>query len=569
MAGYIGVQPVPQATQRRNSFTATANQTTFATSGYTPGFIDVYMNGVKLAAADFTATNGSDVVLASGAAVSDIVETVSFLPFQLVNPTFDTPVTFKSGSVNVGHIDSDSDNLVIKSLVSDKDIIFKGIDNGVERTALILDMSNSGVANFGSGVKSPGYFWMTVDGNVALYAGTNFEIALTHVHNTGFKLTNGGTGTPAVELQFVDANESIGSDGTDLTLKSGSDIILDATDNVGIGTNSPYELLHVKVGASGQSSASRDGIVIESNGHMGLNLLTTSAHSANIVFGDENDNDVGMIRYLHGSDDMTFTTGGSERMRIDSSGNVGIGVNDPDATLDISGGTNKLGILRVVQRVSGAGAYGLDIGLDPSTGDPVFSRIVNDTVTQVFRIQRSTGSIGVNRSPAPSVKLDVEATGNNHPARLKSDAANYGTVFDNIAGSGTRFFADFRINNSTKGSITSTGGNASFNTSSDYRLKENVVTEWDATTRLKQLKPSRFNWKEDKDTTVDGFLAHEVSGIIPEAVTGTKDAVDKDGNPEYQGIDQSKLVPLLTKALQEAVAKIETLEAKVTALEGK
>ena len=83
MAGYIGVQPVPQATQRRNSFTATANQTTFATSGYTPGFIDVYMNGVKLAAADFTATNGSDVVLASGAAVSDIVETVSFLPFQL------------------------------------------------------------------------------------------------------------------------------------------------------------------------------------------------------------------------------------------------------------------------------------------------------------------------------------------------------------------------------------------------------------------------------------------------------------------------------------------------------
>ena len=117
-----------------------------------------------------------------------------------------------------------------------------------------------------------------------------------------------------------------------------------------------------------------------------------------------------------------------------------------------------------------------------------------------------------------------------------------------------------------------------------------MVTDWDATSRLKQLKPSRFNFKLDKDTTVDGFLAHEVSNIVPEAVTGEKDATTKevlyvkgDEIPEGkkvgdvkipsqiqpQAIDQSKLVPLLTKALQEAVAKIETLEAKVTALESK
>ena len=119
------------------------------------------------------------------------------------------------------------------------------------------------------------------------------------------------------------------------------------------------------------------------------------------------------------------------------------------------------------------------------------------------------------------------------------------------------------------GNITVTSSATAYNTSSDYRLKENVVTEWDATTRLKQLKPSRFNFKEDKDTTVDGFLAHEVQSIVPEAVSGEKDAVDKDGNIEAQGIDRSKLVPLLTKALQEAMERIETLEAKVTALEGK
>jgi len=84
---------------------------------------------------------------------------------------------------------------------------------------------------------------------------------------------------------------------------------------------------------------------------------------------------------------------------------------------------------------------------------------------------------------------------------------------------------------------------------------------------LKQLKPKRFNFIADADTTVDGFLAHEVQTVVPEAITGTKDAVDEDGNPEYQGIDQSKLVPILTKALQEAVTKIEELETRIQTLE--
>ena len=95
----------------------------------------------------------------------------------------------------------------------------------------------------------------------------------------------------------------------------------------------------------------------------------------------------------------------------------------------------------------------------------------------------------------------------------------------------------------------------------------NVVTDWDATTRLKQLKPSRFNFIADADTTVDGFLAHEVSSIVPEAVNGTKDEVDEDGNAVMQGIDQNKLVPLLVKSLQEALTEIDTLKTKVTALE--
>jgi hypothetical protein len=115
------------------------------------------------------------------------------------------------------------------------------------------------------------------------------------------------------------------------------------------------------------------------------------------------------------------------------------------------------------------------------------------------------------------------------------------------------------------GSISTSGSTTAYNTSSDYRLKENVVPLTGAADRLNQLQVHRFNFIADPDKTVDGFIAHEAQTVVPECVTGEKDAVDEDGNPVYQGIDQSKLVPLLTAALQEALAKIETLEARLTA----
>ena len=116
------------------------------------------------------------------------------------------------------------------------------------------------------------------------------------------------------------------------------------------------------------------------------------------------------------------------------------------------------------------------------------------------------------------------------------------------------------------GLIRTSGSGTIYNTTSDYRLKENAVAISDGITRLKTLKPYRFNFKIEPDKTVDGFFAHEVTAV-PEAITGTKDEVDSDNKPVYQGIDHSRLIPLLTAALQEAVTKIETLETKVAALE--
>jgi hypothetical protein len=135
-------------------------------------------------------------------------------------------------------------------------------------------------------------------------------------------------------------------------------------------------------------------------------------------------------------------------------------------------------------------------------------------------------------------------------------------VVHNGTATGTTTVYMFKVGGTEVGTINRTSSGTSYNTSSDYRLKENETAITDGITRVKQLKPYKFNFKVDPDTKVDGFFAHEVSGIVPEAISGEKDGEN------MQGIDQSKLVPLLTGALQEAITKIETLETKVAALEG-
>ncbi len=165
---------------------------------------------------------------------------------------------------------------------------------------------------------------------------------------------------------------------------------------------------------------------------------------------------------------------------------------------------------------------------------------------------RSSGTASFNDSAATNTKNDwaIKLLQNTNDS-----ATNYMMVFANSS-------------DVTLGSIQTNGtSSTSFNTSSDYRLKENEVAISDGIERLKQLKPYRFNFKADADKTVDGFFAHEVSSVVPEAISGEKDAVDSEGNPIYQGIDQSKIVPLLTAALKEAITKIETLEARVQTLE--
>ena len=137
-----------------------------------------------------------------------------------------------------------------------------------------------------------------------------------------------------------------------------------------------------------------------------------------------------------------------------------------------------------------------------------------------------------------------------------NNQSNNNRITMSFEGGGTQT-GDIRINGST----------TNYNSYSDYRLKENVVPLTDPITRLKTLKPYRFNFIASPDITLDGFFAHEVSPAVAEAVGGEKDKVDKDGNVVPQALDMAKLVPLLTASLQEAITEIETLKAKVAALE--
>ena len=242
---------------------------------------------------------------------------------------------------------------------------------------------------------------------------------------------------------------------------------------------------------------------------------------------------------------------------INNDGNVGIGINNPIEKLEVNGNI-KFGDGHFI-----GDSASDDLVVSSSSGEAVILK-PGDVNTLYCNNNQDVQFFGTGGS---TVKMFWDAS---------LEALGIGTTSiqtDSIISTqgdqdGLHHHYFFNASGVGVGRITCTASTTSYVTSSDYRLKENLVDITGATERLKQLQPKRFNFIADADTTVDGFLAHEVSDIVPEAITGTKDEVDADGNPIYQGIDQSKLVPLLTASLKEAIAKIEELETRIATLEG-
>ena len=275
-----------------------------------------------------------------------------------------------------------------------------------------------------------------------------------------------------------------------------------------------------------------------------------------------------------GDHSYIFKVNSTEKMRLTS---TGLGINSdssgPDKLLHVSDSNNG-GVVTPFRLTNVAGTSGTEVRMEFECGlDEVAYIGAKNEGSDIGPLMFATAS---SQAAYPTEKMRLTNDGRllvHTTTSYNGYISSYATAgqpypIAAIAGNTSQGLIGFYYSTSLIGSITYGGGSTAYNTSSDYRLKENVTPISDGITRLKTLKPSRFNFKVDKDTTVDGFLAHEVSSIVPEAITGSKDEVDSDNNPVYQQIDQSKIVPVLTAALQEAIAKIETLETKVAALEG-
>ena len=278
-----------------------------------------------------------------------------------------------------------------------------------------------------------------------------------------------------------------------------------------------------------------------------------------------------------GSDILGFNTGGVERSRFDSTGNLLIGNTSYNAG-GFGGNARGINVAGIQPQVL---LHETDTDKDGYLG--IANSQMRLTTADSIPITFATADTERMRiTSGGSLCIGVDTTANSEKMRIDSTGST-GTVFlrhgstDDVAmmimrhsrntGGTVATYLRFQDSGgSARGSIQVSTSGTSYNTGSDYRLKENITAISDGITRLKTLKPSKFNFIGDSKI-VDGFLAHEAATAVPEAISGTKDEVDSDNNPVYQQIDQAKLVPLLTAALQEAVAKIEVLETKVAALE--
>ena len=415
---------------------------------------------------------------------------------------------------------------------------------------------NSGSITSGFGSIDNGSSAITTTGTVTageLTVNTSDQVLINHSGDGGGIRIDSTNNTNTGSVRFGDAADNyIGAveynhstDAMSFYANNATRMTITSAGAVGIGTASPSAKAHIQTASSGSSVAgSGDELFVEGSGDAGITVGAGNTSKASLFFADDGDSAAGRIRYDHSDNSMQFGTAGqAERLRITSAGKIGIGTSSISSTLEI---------------------------------------VPTDTNTIIETHSFNT-------------------TAQNHMQMRNNSGTEVGSIY-----------------------VTTTS--TAYNTSSDYRLKTAVTYDWDATSRLKKLKPARFAWIADGDDAVpvDGFLAHEVSHdsdgnpLVLEAISGTKDAMRdeeyqvsaatgdiytpatdeadevihsanvenpdtlEEGQqwretkeavmgtrsvPDLQAIDQSKIVPLLTKALIESVEKIEALESRITALE--
>jgi len=627
MSGYIGSTPVPQATQHRESFTATEGQTSFATAGYTPQFVDVYLNGSHLSPADFVATNGSDVVLVVAASADDVCDIISYSPFEVAGATFTGTTTMTdvvAASLDIsGNIDIDGvTNLDVVDIDGAVNMATTALVTGVLTTTAATVFNGGFAANDGSTIS-------TADNTTQLTlistdTDDDFGPRLELYRNSA----NPAASDTLAEISFFGENDAGAKHlyartfGVARAVGNGSESAQIFNRVLTAGTEKNY----FTYGISSQGVA--EFCINEDT--QDIDFRVESDGNANMLFVDAG-NDVVSIGTQSfdarvGQPFCITTGGGTDRGGMSISGygpassagpivdfNVSRNSNPGSHAIVVNGDALGTFIFRGDDGNEFVDAAAIEVNVDAVPNDDNMSgRIVFYTaptgsggLAERMRIT-STGGVAIGAAALSRHSQTTKTLIVNSSSTGGDFALHVGRVT-----TGTEGQVCFTNGNGKVGSITTNGTATTYTTSSDHRLKENVDYTWDATTRLKQLKPARFNFIADADTTVDGFLAHEAATVVPEAVVGTHNetqtltkvvlsssntvlaenieqsdwtagksaTTDEDGNavtaiypsdstwaaehvvPKMQGIDQAKIVPLLVKTIQE-------LEARITALEG-
>jgi hypothetical protein len=412
-------------------------------------------------------------------------------------------------------------------------------------TALSGDVtvSDAGVTAIGSGV--------IVDADIdasAAIVGTKIspDFGSQNVVTTGTataaSLSPTGSTVPANGVYLPEANEvGISTDGSNR-------LHIDSTGNVGIGTTSPGSALEIdaaaatspfiaKINTAEAARIDSDGRLLvgtssDTSGGNGNALLQVVSSGPGRVLPGRSDGNTAADQAIGAVDFRSFAGSAWESIATITAFSDGVsGSGDKPGRLVFSTTADGASTPTERMRIDNAGAISMGTAATISVASGT-----DDGLTF-----SPPGVLSLSRDSFPSLQLRRRSA-NGNIATFYRDTTNVGAI-----------------------SVTTTA--TAYNTSSDYRLKENVVPLSGAIDRLQQIPVHRFNFIADPDIVVDGFLAHEAQEIVPECVTGTKDEVDEDGNPVYQGIDQSKLVPLLTAALKEAITEIASLKDSVAALE--
>lgn len=381
--------------------------------------------------------------------------------------------------------------------------------------------------------------------------------------STGSIITTGGVGIAKNLYVGVNANVAGTLGVTGVATFSAAPIYSSLTASSAVATDASKALVSVtNTGTGNNVLATSPTLVTPILGAASATSITVAAGTvSDPAITTTGDTNTGI--FFPAADTIAFSEGGAEAMRIDSSSNVGIGTSSPGNKLDVVGADNT--IVSRIRATSGtirflpedgstakiAAANGADNAFYPLTTQGSDLRFVTGT-TERARID-SSGNLLVGTTSSVA-KLHVLAN---------AAVVDPVTVSNSDSGSGSQFAIVFRRNTSTVvGSIQTTNVATSYITSSDYRLKENIAPMTGALAKVSALKPVTYTWK-DGGSNGQGFIAHELQAVCPDAVTG-----EKDGE-EMQGVDYGKLTPILTAALQEAIAKIETLEARIAVLEAK